>query len=112
MIIRLLNTGLTSSVTARRRLWVVPGQRVHLVSGVSFCLMVTREGTVIEFRDPSETIRHSLAVVLRNDVGLVFIPRAVELGALNWPMRHLMEIALTKSAAQLPGLSVSPNSER
>lgn len=111
MIFRLLNTGLNVPHTARRRLWVVPNQPVHLITGVSFRVVLVRGSVLsrpyIEFTDPESVDLVPLAVQLRTDIGLVFIPRAVELGPNQTPLRFLFEIALATSGGNMPGLSIS-----
>lgn len=109
-LFHLLNTGYHVDPIARRRLWVVPNQPVHLVSGVRFCIRQAAPGLlytpVFEFSDPDETVRVPLAVQIRADLGLVFIPRAMELGARRIPVRFLVEIALAASGGNMPGLSL------
>lgn len=111
MIFHLLNTGLHVDQCARRRLWVTPNQSVHLVSGVSFKIVQFVGGLLttpyLEFSDAEGITQVPLAVQLRADLGLVFIPRSMELGARKVPMRFLMEIALAKADGNLPGLSIN-----
>lgn len=103
---KLLNTGYYVPPIARRRLWVAPNEPVHLASGVRFVVeQIPVPGFL--FTDENDVARTPLTVHLRTDLGLVFIPRAMELGARDMPVRFLIEIALLKTAGNLPGYSAN-----
>ena len=105
MIVRLLHTGMHVPPISRRRLWVAPNQTVHLVAGASFTLSLTGTGAGrLTLAGPDPVALLPLSPFLHAPLGLWIIPRAVEIGAANWPMRYLMEIALAQPVGPHPAL--------
>lgn len=106
MIVRLLHTGMHVPPISRRRLWVAPNQPVHLVAGLRFTPTISRyrgEGR-LTLEDWHGTTLLPLVPFLHARLGLWIVPRAVELGAANWPMRYLIEIALAQPVGHHPAL--------
>lgn len=106
-VFRLLRTGMYLPPVARRRLWMAPGQTLHLASGARVRILVRREGVDLSIVHRGVIDLRPLDLYPRPDLGLIFIPRAVELGARNWPVRFLLEIALSKAAGNTPGHAIS-----
>ena len=105
MIIQLVHTGYHVPRLSRRRFWLSLGEEVELVCGVKLSVLRMFGEDQFCFEDDGIPEFTPLSVQLRTDIGLAFIPRAIELGLRDFPMRYLIEATLLKQKGTVPGLS-------
>lgn len=104
MIVQLLTTGMRVAPVSRRRFWLATGEPAELLTGLRVWVFPGARSPGLAIKDHLTTACVPLGPVYRRPEGIWIIPRAVELGARNWPVRYLMEVALGDTAGSLPGI--------